>query len=302
MPIGRENELFRGRGGGGVFERQAVNYSRSEPLRRKLPAVKVGARCVRIPRRALEQLVNEDTQNFGAVIKNMVLKAFLSRLEHVRRNGAGWIARCPAHVDHNPSFAIREVEGKILLHCHAGCTVEAIFVAMGLKMSDLFVDSDDCSAPEGVAEYSYCGELRQTALSSRAIRAEGISGSGGPMATADGPGTSTASGAFSIGCRKCSRLSRARLRRRERLRDGPRKLGFTATCNAGGAGKWRDEYRRHSAVSALSSSRMQMSQAGSTRDRWHIAPRQGGITEGNRTARRKGLERVGGKGRNAKRF
>lgn len=60
MPIGRENELFR--------VEEAAEFLNVKPstirawlLRRKLPAVKVGARCVRIPRRALEQLVNENT-------------------------------------------------------------------------------------------------------------------------------------------------------------------------------------------------------------------------------------------------
>ena len=39
-----------------------------------------------------------------------------------RRCSGGWIARCPAHNDHNPSFSIQEApDGRVLLYCHAGC-------------------------------------------------------------------------------------------------------------------------------------------------------------------------------------
>lgn len=38
-----------------------------------------------------------------------------------RRTRSGWIACCPAHDDQKPSLSIREVDGKILVHCHVGC-------------------------------------------------------------------------------------------------------------------------------------------------------------------------------------
>jgi putative DNA primase/helicase len=39
-----------------------------------------------------------------------------------RRIGGGWIARCPAHDDREPSLAVREGEdGRVLVRCHAGC-------------------------------------------------------------------------------------------------------------------------------------------------------------------------------------
>ena len=39
-----------------------------------------------------------------------------------RKVGGGWMARCPAHHDREPSLSIREADdGKILVHCHAGC-------------------------------------------------------------------------------------------------------------------------------------------------------------------------------------
>jgi 5S rRNA maturation endonuclease (ribonuclease M5) len=47
-----------------------------------------------------------------------------------RRSGSNWMARCPAHDDNNPSLAIREVDGKVLLHCHAGCPQLAVIDAL----------------------------------------------------------------------------------------------------------------------------------------------------------------------------
>lgn len=47
-----------------------------------------------------------------------------------RRVGSSWMAKCPAHNDRNPSLAIRESDGKILLRCHAGCSQHDVIDAM----------------------------------------------------------------------------------------------------------------------------------------------------------------------------
>lgn len=69
-----------------------------------------------------------------------------------KRNGQGWISRCPAHDDHTPSLSVAEGEnGKILLHCHAGCDYPRIIAALGLAPS-LTPPSD---RREIVATYRY---------------------------------------------------------------------------------------------------------------------------------------------------
>lgn len=78
----------------------------------------------------------------------MNAEALLSRLRGVRRNGNGWIALCPAHADSNPSLSIRERDGKILLHCFAGCTVEAICASLEIKMGDLFSELRGMHKPQ----------------------------------------------------------------------------------------------------------------------------------------------------------
>ena len=65
---------------------------------------------------------------------------FVALLEGVRETGAdSWVARCPSHEDRSPSLAVREVdEGKVLIHCFAGCNVGEVVAAVGLQLSDLF--------------------------------------------------------------------------------------------------------------------------------------------------------------------
>lgn len=73
----------------------------------------------------------------------MTLQEILSRLHGVHGSGKQYTARCPAHDDHNASLSIGQGDdGKILLHCHAGCDVENILAALGLKKSDLFNKPD----------------------------------------------------------------------------------------------------------------------------------------------------------------
>src|SRR5262249_19106128 len=77
----------------------------------------------------------------GACSMSDVLTNLLDRLHGPRRNGSGWMARCPAHDDKNPSLSINEREGKILLHCHAGCSFENVIAAVGVEATALFSDA-----------------------------------------------------------------------------------------------------------------------------------------------------------------
>jgi hypothetical protein len=64
----------------------------------------------------------------------------LAKLRNPRQVGPSrWMAKCPAHPDHNPSLSIKEApDGRVLLHCFAGCPTEAVLAALGLGWSDLF--------------------------------------------------------------------------------------------------------------------------------------------------------------------
>jgi hypothetical protein len=68
----------------------------------------------------------------------MTTAQVLERLQGVRRSGAGWAARCPAHPDRSPSLSIREGERGTLLHCFAQCSLESICAALGIRVRELF--------------------------------------------------------------------------------------------------------------------------------------------------------------------
>jgi hypothetical protein len=78
----------------------------------------------------------------------ITLERVVDRLKRVRRSGAGWIALCPAHPDRNPSLSVRKQNGRILLHCFAGCAVQSICAALGLDLSDLFATPPLACKPE----------------------------------------------------------------------------------------------------------------------------------------------------------
>lgn len=65
----------------------------------------------------------------------------LSRLEKFRGSSPKWMACCPAHDDKSPSLSIRAMDdGRVLIHCHAGCSPSDVMIAVGLSLSDLFPD------------------------------------------------------------------------------------------------------------------------------------------------------------------
>jgi putative DNA primase/helicase len=75
---------------------------------------------------------------------------------NARRSGSGWMAKCPAHDDHNPSLSIREADGKVLLHCHAGCRQRDVIDA--LKAQGLWAKRQVNQRRAIVATYDYCDE------------------------------------------------------------------------------------------------------------------------------------------------
>lgn len=69
----------------------------------------------------------------------MTGEAFAALVDGRRTGNGKWQARCPAHQDRSPSLSIGVgSDGRVLLHCFAGCSHRAILAALGLSICDLF--------------------------------------------------------------------------------------------------------------------------------------------------------------------
>ena len=65
----------------------------------------------------------------------------IARELKAKRDGRGWMARCPAHDDRTPSLSIRQAEDRVLVHCFAGCSQEALISV--LRARNLWLSSPD---------------------------------------------------------------------------------------------------------------------------------------------------------------
>src|SRR5215211_5220838 len=65
----------------------------------------------------------------------------LDRLDVASRNGEKAMSFCPAHDDRSsPSLSLKSENGRLLMHCFAGCKPEDIVSEIGLQIKDLFVE------------------------------------------------------------------------------------------------------------------------------------------------------------------
>lgn len=71
----------------------------------------------------------------------------LLRLDGVKGNPPKCKAKCPSHEDGSPSLSITSLDdGRVLIHCFAGCSAADILAAVGMSLADLF--------PEPLGEFS----------------------------------------------------------------------------------------------------------------------------------------------------
>jgi 5S rRNA maturation endonuclease (ribonuclease M5) len=150
------------------------------------------------------------------------------------------MARCPAHDDHHPSLSICLGEdGRILLYCHAGCSLEAICAAMHIEVRDLFPE------PRIIATYDYTDEngtllYQVLRYAPRDFKQRRPDGNGGWIWRLDDVR------------RVLYRLPELRTAQSvivcegEKDVDTARSLGFASTTNPHGASsKWTDEYSEY---------------------------------------------------------
>jgi len=169
----------------------------------------------------------------------MTAEQILSRLSGVRRSGSGWLARCPAHEDRNPSLSICQVNGKTLLNCHAGCDPQAVVEAVGLTLSDLFENSPKGNGPVAMYDYSdEAGKLlfQVCRFEPKTFRQRRPDGNGGWIWNMKG--------VRPVLYNLCQVMAAKSVLVCEGEKDceSAGGLDLTATTNAMGAGKWKPEY------------------------------------------------------------
>lgn len=180
----------------------------------------------------------------------MTLTDLCSRLHGVTKTASGFSARCPAHEDKNPSLSIGTgSDGRILLHCQAGCGFPAICEALGVKPADLFPDRsrNGNGGRRTVATYPYRDEAGKLLFQVVRYDPKDFRQRSPDPATKEGWTYSTKH-VRKVLFRLPEILTDIQLGHPILLAEGEKDVlalvehGFSATCNPGGAGKWSDDY------------------------------------------------------------
>jgi archaellum biogenesis ATPase FlaH len=172
----------------------------------------------------------------------MTAQEFAARLHGVKRSGGELKALCPSHDDKTASLSVRDGDKGVVVKCFAGCTVEAITAAVGLTVADLFTEEKKSTqTPIIMTTYDYTDEAgallyQVVRFIPKDFRQRRPDGAGGWVWKLDGVR------------RVLYGLPALQGREVVIVVEGERDVqtltehGFTATTNAGGAGKWLDDY------------------------------------------------------------
>lgn len=118
----------------------------------------------------------------------MSADSLISLLDKVKSTGKSrWQARCPAHPDKGPSLSIREMDdGRVLVHCFAGCSVHEIVQAVGLELSDLFPPRESGNAKGERRPFAAADALRAVGFEALVVCAASAAlATGEPLSSVD---------------------------------------------------------------------------------------------------------------------
>lgn len=170
----------------------------------------------------------------------VAVERVLQKLTGVKSIANGWVAHCPSHEDHHQSLQISERDDlSVGLHCHAGCSKNALLDSLSLTFSDLYEPKPEGGEKPIIASFDYrslTGELLYQAIrfypkEFRQRRPDGAGGWTWNMATLKGK---------HVPYRLPELKGQNVVVIVEGEKDADRlwKLGIPATTNIGGAGKW----------------------------------------------------------------
>lgn len=173
------------------------------------------------------------------------LQHVLGLLERVRPVGKGWSARCPAHDDGTNSLTVAAGDGQpVVLKCQAGCDTVQVLAELELTMADLCAPRDERPGAEQ-SVYAYTDEHGEVLF--QVVR---YAGKQFRQRKPDGAGgwTWRLGDARRVPYRLPQLLEAAAAGSFAYVAEGEKDVhaleaaGMTATCNPGGASKWRDDY------------------------------------------------------------
>lgn len=177
----------------------------------------------------------------------------LPRFTAVKRSGSGWTARCPAHEDGTASLSIAAGKDQpVVLHCHAGCQPDDILAKLGLTWDQLSTSKQQVKSewtPNGpaVAVYDYVDEAGNL-LFQVCRTADKKFMQRRPDQSAKTGWSWKLDGVRRVLYRLPKIIQAVQEGRGIYLCEGEKDVqtlehhGLIATCNPGGAGKWRPEY------------------------------------------------------------
>ena len=187
----------------------------------------------------------------GSIAQCNPIDRILPRLEGVKAAGPKkWTARCPSHDDRKASLGLAEAaNGTVLLTCRTGCAFAAVVAAVDLKPADLFPDtgrrggSIRCPKPEPrITRYEY----RSADGAHVATKGRKDLPNGDKQPFWELPDGRSGLNGYRIADLPLYRLPELKaadpgdpvlLVEGEKATEAARRLGFTATTCAGGAGQ-----------------------------------------------------------------
>ncbi len=173
----------------------------------------------------------------------MTMSEFLTRFPDAKRSGGGFVAKCPAHEDNNPSLSIRQGETMILVKCHARCATADVLHSVGLGFADLRLNGDGMATKAErriVAAYDYKNKdgallFQVVRFDPKDFRQRRPDGNGGYTWNLNGtPRVPYHLPELLAG----DPTEWVLIVEGEKDVDNLRAIGLTATCNPQGAGKW----------------------------------------------------------------
>lgn len=171
----------------------------------------------------------------------MDIEKLLSLFSRRTKAGTGYNVQCPAHEDRQASLSISQRDDKILLHCHAGCATKDILAKLNLTLKDLFAPAEreritetyQYTDTEGRVLYEVCRWQPKKFTQRRPSGDKWINNLEGVERVPY----------------RLPEIVKSKdvilIVEGEKDVEYARKLGFVATCNSGGAGKWQENWSKY---------------------------------------------------------